>query len=320
VSAPRQGDRLSLPADVVARLDDVPLFAAADWRAEELPGGLTNHNFRVLLPSAGAGADARTVVARLSNPMTDLLAIDREAEHACAAAAARSGAAPAVVDYRPGVGVLVVDWVAGRTYEPSDLRDSKRLPRVIETIRRLHAGERFGVDFDMGALIRRYLDSVQGNGYRLPDRFLDFGDALSRVEQALRCRAEPTVPCHNDLLAANFVDDGDRIWLVDYEYAGNNDPSFELGNLWSESNLADDQLVELVELYYGKPLRHKVARSRLQATVSQCGWMLWAAIQDAVSGLDFDFWSWGLEKYERAVEAFEGPRFETWLADSACED
>ncbi len=121
------------------------------------------------------------------------------------------------------------------------------------------------------------------------------------------------MPCNNDLLAANFIDDGDKIWLIDYEYAGNNDACFELGNIWSECHLTDDQLEELVEAYYGRPLRNKVARAQLQGLMSRYGWTLWASIQHASSTLDFDFWGWGMEKYDRAVAVFTSSTFDRLL-------
>ena len=113
---------------------------------------------------------------------------------------------------------------------------------------------------------------------------------------------------------------GGELKLIDYEYSGNNDACFELGNIWSESNLARTQLDELVTLYYGAPLRNKIARAWLWGVVAKYGWMLWASIQDGVSELEFDFWSWGMEKYERAVMEFDGPDFETMLSDVQRED
>jgi thiamine kinase-like enzyme len=114
------------------------------------------------------------------------------------------------------------------------------------------------------------------------------------------------VACNNDLLAGNLIDDGERIRLIDYEYAGNNDPCFELGNIWSECHLSLDQLEVLVSCYYGRYRPSRVARARLQGLMSQYGWTLWASIQDATSELDFDYWTWGVEKYERAVATFRG--------------
>ena len=126
---------------------------------------------------------------------------------------------------------------------------------------------------------------------------------------------EGTVPCNNDLLAENFIDVGGAFRLIDYEYSGNNDACFELGNVWSESNLSLEQLDELVAHYYGRPRRNKVARARLWGLMSKYGWTLWASIQDGVSEIDFDFWEWGMEKYVRAVAEFDGPGFERLLED-----
>ena len=305
----------ALPPDVVARLGAVRAFAGRDWRARPLTGGLTNQNYTVTVPAVPAEAGVQTFVARLASPTGDLLSIDRDVEYACSVSAARAGIAPQVVEYAPEVGVLVIEWVEGRTCTPEDLTRSEVLARVASSLRRLHAGERFGKDFDMFEIQRGYLDVVQRNGYRLPARYLEFMPTVERIRAALAVRPEPTVPCHNDLLAANLIDDGEQVWLIDYEYAGNNDPCFELGNLWSESTLAEPLLDELVALYYGDPLRHKVARARLLGLMTKYGWMLWAAIQDALSGLDFDFWSWGMEKYDRAVAEFDGPDLERWLAD-----
>ena len=125
------------------------------------------------------------------------------------------------------------------------------------------------------------------------------------------------MPCNNDLLAGNFIDDGTKIWLIDYEYAGNNDPCFELGNLWSEANLTAEQLEELMEAYDGELLRHRVARARLWGLMSKYGWTLWGSIQSSVSKIDFDFWSWAMEKYDRAVAEFDGPDFERLLDQAA---
>jgi thiamine kinase-like enzyme len=302
-----------LPADVVARLNAVPCFSGLSWHAVELGGGLTNRNYQV-------STDAGVFVARLSNPTGSLLAIDRENEYRSSLAAATTGVAPRVVDYAPQAGVLVIEWVQGRTYSEHDLRDSATLPKVAQALRTLHAGPRFPSDFDMFDIRRRYLDVVHERGFRLPPRYLEFDDVTRQIHAALAARDVGTVPCNNDLLAANLIDDGDKVWLIDYEYAGNNDACFEIGNLWSESDLAPELLEELVELYFGRPLRHKVARARLLGLMSKYGWTLWASIQDGVSALDFDFWSWGMEKYDRAVAEFDGPDLPRWMEEAQRED
>ena len=161
---------------------------------------------------------------------------------------------------------------------------------------------------------------MQDRGFRLPDGYLEFEERLSRIERALAARPADSVPCNNDLLAGNFIDDGSKLWLIDYEYSGNNESAFEIGNLWSEPHLALEDLEELMEAYDGQLLRHRVARARLWALVSKYGWTLWGSIQASVSRLDYDFWAWAMEKYDRAVAEFESPDFERLLEDVTRDD
>jgi thiamine kinase-like enzyme len=291
-----------------AVLDAVPDLANA-LSVDPLPGGLTNTNYKVV------GADGRCYVVRISNKDSGLLAIDRVNELHNTLSAAEAGVGPAVVAALPELDALVLEFLEGRTLTPDDLRAGDRLEMVADACRSLHAARPFLADFDMFEIQQRYLAVVQERGFRLPDRYLEFEPQVRAIEEAMRVRAEPPVPCNNDLLAENFIDVGSRLRLIDYEYSGNNDACFELGNIWSESNLAPHQLDELVGYYYGHPLRNKVARARLWGLVAKYGWTLWASIQDGMSQLDFDFWSWGMEKYERAVLEFDGNDFTRLVAE-----
>src|SRR3712207_5214243 len=168
----------------------------------------------------------------------------------------------------------------------------------------------------MFAIQPRYKRIVEERGFRLPDRYLEFEPHMQAVREAFSVRAEDPVPCNNDLLAGNFLLSDGVFRLIDYEYSGNNDPCFELGNICAESDLSFGQVEELVTAYYGRHLRHKVARARLWGIVARYGWTLWASIQDGVSDIEFDFWAWGMEKYERAVSEFDGPDFERLLDEA----
>ena len=260
------------------------------------------------------------MVVRRFRGDTELLGIDRDAEHVNTVAAAQAGVGAPVVDYRPDLGVLVIGFVDGTTYDNSSFDDPDVVRRAGWAIRRLHDGPRFSGDFDMFVRQARYLITVRDKGYPLFDGYADHDDAFHRVERALAVRAEPTVPCNNDLLAGNFVDDGAKIWLIDYEYSGNNDACFELGNTSTECDLDDDQVDALVAAYYGQPLRAKLARVRLQALVSAYGWSLWGAIQAAASHIDFDFTSWGQERFDKAARGFTSDRLETLLEEATRAD
>ena len=281
-------------------LDQVPCLAATPRSVEPLPGGLTNRNYKVTTPQG-------TFVARIWS-RGDLLAINRDHEHRNSVAAAAAGVGAPVVAYRPEHGLLVLGYINGRTFRNEDLADPVTIPRVAAACRRLHAGPRFAAAFDMFAVQRRYLDVATGHGFAVPAGYAGLMPQVTAARRALAVRDEGTVPCHNDLLAANFIDDGEKIWLIDYEYAGNNDPCFELGNIAAECGLPADTLAALVREYYGGfSLRNKVARAQILGQIGRYGWTLWGAIQHASSPIEFDFWSWAMERFEAAAAVMTSP-------------
>ena len=298
-----------MPVDeaIEALIDVVPELRGERF-VSELAGGLTNTNYKVETESGA-------FVVRISSKDSGLLAIDRENEYLNTVSAAEAGVGAAVVGYVPERSLMVLEFIEGQAQSAEDLRRGDKIEMIADACRRLHGARRFRDDFNMFDIQRRYLTLVQERGFRLPERYLEFEPAVREIERAMAVRDEGTVPCNNDLLAENFIDTGGSFRLIDYEYSGNNDACFELGNVWSESNLTLDQLHELVTAYYRRPLRNKVARARLWGLMSKYGWTLWASIQDGVSDIDFDFWEWGMEKYERAVAEFDGPDFQRLLED-----
>jgi thiamine kinase-like enzyme len=300
---------MSASSPLAEVLEAIPQLAGRERAIEELPGGLTNVNLKV---TTGEGS---FVVRRWSDD-TGLLAIDRDNEYENSVRAAEAGVGAPVVGYLPEHNAMVFRFLPGRTMSPEDLRRDDLLDAVADACRRLHAARRFRDDFDMFATQPRYRAIVRERGFRLPERYDEFLPHMEAIRDALAVREEGTVPCNNDLLAENFILRAGRFHLIDYEYSGNNDACFELGNVWSESNLSLPQLEAIVAAYYGRPLRHKVARARLWGLMSKYGWTLWASIQDGVSDIDFDFWGWGMEKYDRAVAEFDGDGFEALLDEA----
>lgn len=296
---------VTVEPDLESLLDSIPCTSRLPRTVEELDGGLTNRNLKVTT------ADGSCVV-RIPAEGPSLLGIDREHEYANSVAAATAGVGAPVLHYRPGEGI-VVGFLPGATLSDADLHDPAVLGRVAAACRQLHAGPRFVNDFDMFEVQAGYRRIVRERGFRLPPRYDEFAPLVTHIREAVGPRVH-TVPCNNDLLAENLLDDGERVRIIDYEYSGNNDPCFELGNIWSEATLPLPLLDELVTAYFGRPRPSQVARARLFGLMSKYGWMLWASIQDATSPMDFDFWSWGMEKYDRAVAEFDGPDLERLIA------
>ena len=274
--------------------------------ASPISGGLTNRNYRV-------DVDGIPHFVRIPGAGTDLLAVDRANELHNTRAAAAAGVGPKVIHHLPGWDAIVLEWLDATTMSNAAFGSPGEPARVAEALRRLHAGPRFRDDFDMVALSRRYLQVIDERGYAVPAGYREHLGAVARIDRSLVARAMPSVPCHNDLLAENYLDDGTRLRIVDYEYSGNNDPTFELGNTALELAFDEARLGELVGAYFGEATPALLARCRLQMVMSDVGWSLWAAIQARISAIDYDFWGMAEDRWARAQATLDGPDLEPWL-------
>ena len=295
-----------MPPTIEQVIAAIPDWTGRTVTAERIPAGLTNTNYRV-------DVDGTPHFVRIPGAATELLAVDRGNELHNTRAAAEAGVAPAVLHALPAWGVFVLAWLPGRTMSNEALGAAEMPGRIAEALRRLHAGPRFRDDFDMFRLSQRYLALVDERDISIPKGYREHLDLVPRIEAALAVHRLPTVPCHNDLLADNYVDDGERLWIVDWEYSGNDDPAFELGNTAQELGYDDAQIRELCAGYFGEASPALLARMRLQMIMSDVGWTLWAAIQARISTIDYDFTGWAEERWARTVANLDGPDFERWL-------
>lgn len=283
-------------------LERVQVWRGRDPVATELAGGLTNTNYRV---KAG---DERYVV-RIPGASTDLLAVDRANERHNAEAAATTGVAPPIIEYLEDWHVMVLPFIDGETMSAERLREPQMPARIAGSLHRLHAGPRFLHDFDMFRTVEHYLRIVEDHDVIVPTGYRERMDTIGEVERALAVHALPRVPCHNDLLAENYIDDGGQLWIIDFEYSGNDDPCFELGDTAQECAYDEDLRAALCEAYFGRLDPVQLARMELFAMMSDVGWTLWAAIQARISEIDFDFYGWAVERWDHAVSVLDGPRF-----------
>ena len=291
--------------DVIARIPD---WHGRDVHVHPLAGGLTNTNYRVEV----AGTP---YVMRIPGQSTELLSVNRRHEYHNTLAAAETGVGARIVHYLPDIPVMVLEFIPGPTLTSARLREPEQIVRIAASVRQLHAGRPFINTFNMFRTMDFYLDIVQRQGMRIPDGYLEYVPIAQRIEAALSARPLPLVPCNNDLLAENFIDDGKILRLVDYEYSGNNDPCFELGNICNENDFTSDQFEQLCAAYFGQASAGMVARMWLYYCMSNIGWVLWGSIQNSISALDFDFWEWTLTKWRKAQSHIESPAFGQWLHD-----
>ena len=292
-----------------AVLQRVSVWKGRDTTVTQL-AGLTNENYIVL-------AGEERWVVRIPGQSTELLAVDRENERRNAEAAATTGISPRIVEYIPEWSVMVLEFIDGETMSGERLRGPEMPGRIASSLRRLHAGPRFHRDFDMFRLVEYYLQIADQQGVTIPSGFMERMPTVAEVERVVGVNKLPTVPSHNDLLAENYIDDGRQLWIIDFEYSGNNDPCFELGDTAQESEYDEELRSALCEAYFGRPEPVQLARMELHALMADVGWTLWAAIQTKISAIDYDFWGWAEERWARAIDVIEGQRFGALLSQAA---
>lgn len=289
-----------------------------DWRdrqaeIQEMTGGLTNKNYRVEV-------EGRSYFVRIPGASTELLAVDRDSEYHSSKAAADAGVGPKVLYHLPDHKVMVLEFLKGETMSIETLQGPGMPVRIAQSLKKLHAGARCLNDFNMFRLVEFYMGIVEEHDVRIPDDYRDRMSVLSGIETAVSQKSLDSVPCNNDLLAENYIDDGQMLWLIDYEYSGNNDPCFELGNTCQEQQYNEDQYAELCAAYFGETRRHLLARMYLYSVMSDFGWTLWGSIQNKISKLDYDFWEYATGRWERCLGMLDSQKFSVWLEDARRDD
>jgi thiamine kinase-like enzyme len=271
---------------------------------DPLGGGITNRNFKVRL------AEGEQVVLRIGGKDTELLGIDRDAEHAASLAAAQLGIAPDVVEFVEPEGYLVTRFIRGEPVGVEPLRN--RLRDVAGLLRRFHDGPPIPSRFDAFRVVEAYASTATAGGIAVPSAY----DRAKRTADEIEARrGSPTPrPCHNDLLNANFIDDGSRIWLVDWEYAGMGDVFFDLANFSVNHELDDEGNRELLEAYFGAARESDLAALRLMRFMSDFREAMWGVVQQAISDLDFDFVAYADEHFERLERTAGSTSFREALA------
>ena len=265
------------------------LWPGRPAKLAELGGGITNRNFKVEV-------DGQVFVLRMSGAKTNLLGIDRAAEYAAGSRAFEVGVGPEVTAFVPDQGWLVARFIEGRPISLEEMRRPEALNRVAAALRKFHAAPPIPGRFDALDVVDDYRAKAEAHGVRIPDEFDDARGIGQRIRSVRG--PQPTVPCHNDLLNANFLDDG-AIRIVDWEYAGMGDRFFDLANFSvnHEFDVEDDR--GLLRAYFGEEREGDLASLRLMRFMSDFREAMWGVLQSGISDLDFDFMGYAAKHFAR---------------------
>jgi thiamine kinase-like enzyme len=293
----------------VARiLEKVPGLDAKGAAVTLLEGGITNCNYLV-------ETQGQRLVVRIGGDQCHLLGIDRKNEHACSSIAARLGVGAEVLGFFEEERALVTRFISGERLTPECASRPQNLRRILDAIRRYHGGPPFPGRFSPFDTVRSYHSQARGRGVAFPPEVPRALEILGRIETALGAPAALR-PCHNDLLAANFIDDGGAVRIIDWEYAAMGDPFFDLGNLAANQGLDDAACRSVLRQYAGAARKEDLARLHLQRLASDMRESFWGFVQLGISKLDFDYGKYARDHLQRFLAGAAAPDFPRWLAEA----
>ena len=202
-------------------------------------------------------------------------------------------------------------FIEGRPVTDEAVHQPLMLERIAQSLRRIHQAGSIAARFSPFRVVEAYALTTTRHGGQLPSSLERARPIALDIERALR--PEPLVPCHNDLLNANFIDDGASIRIVDWEYAGMGDRFFDLGNFAVNHQLSEEDESWLLSAYFGRLVSSQYARLRLMRIMSDYREAMWGVLQQAISELDFDFQAYAGKHFDRLLTSAGDPRFDDWL-------
>jgi len=283
-------------SEVHENLRRIPRFARVDANGVgiERLAGLTNRNYKITL-------DGERFVLRIPGDGTSDY-IDRKQEAVAARVAAEAGVNAELLFFDDGDGLMLTRFVDGAvTMNGERFKDLGAVARAATAFRRMHdCGRRFAAEFNLFQKMDEYLDYLRKKDARIPDGYAEVQREAEAVRAALAARPAPLRPCHCDPLAENFLDTGERIYIIDWEYAGNNDPMWDLGDVSVEAGFGEDEDAALTESYFGgKPPAAQVGRMVMYKAMCDLLWTLWGVIQVVNENPVDDFWAYATGRFER---------------------
>ena len=296
--------------EVLNQLARIPRFTAkgaGDFAVERL-AGLTNKNHKIT-------TGGETFVLRIAGEGTGEY-IDRKAEETNARVAAAAGVNAEVLFFDPADGLQLARFIGGAaTMDAAGFKDLGSVARAALVLKLIHTcGGQFANEFNIFKMMDEYLDLLISKKARIPDGYAEVQKEAEAVRAALDARPAPLVPCHCDPLAENFLDTGERMYLIDWEYAGNNDPMWDLGDMSVEAEFDAAQDAALMAAYFGgEPPADQLGRMVMYKAMCDLLWTLWGVIQVANENPAEDFWAYAVGRFERCKALMATPKFAAHL-------
>jgi len=288
--------------EVIARVEE---WKGQNVTVKELGEGITNTNYKVTV-------QGRSYVIRIPGTGSDMF-INRDTEMHNTHSASATGVGAGIFKFYEKDFVSIAEFIDGEVMSIDRFQNRESMIKAVKSIRKINNEASFKSKFIMFDKFDDYYRLVKEEDIKRPESFPD----AERVVNRVRDRFLPTMPelvsCHNDLLSENFIEQKDTMRIIDWELSGLNEPCFELGDFSVEQGYGEEEDRIIIETYFGSFDERNFARMSVYKYMADILWTLWAVIQNHCSTLDFDFWEYGMNRFNRAMDAFETPDFGRWI-------
>lgn len=290
-------------------LQRIPQFASAtNLVVTELTGGITNKNYKIT-------ENDESYVLRMGGNETKHLGIDRKIEYECSLLASQIGIAPEPVVFLEPEGYIVARFISGKGIPAEEIGTEENIKRVLDSMKAYHALDFFPGSFSPFRVAEEYAKTASSFNVELPEKMDWYLEKSHEIEQAMYRELLQPCPCHNDLLNGNFIDDGTRIRILDWEYAGMGDIFFDLGNFAVQHEFNDEQDETLLRAYFGKVTNSQRSHLKLMKIMSDLREAMWGMVQVGVSKLDFDYVGYAQKYFDRYEASVSGNEYLRWLKE-----
>jgi len=291
--------------EVIAR---VPIWqGASDLTVTPLEGGITNRNYRV-------DAKGKSYVLRISDTRSSILGIKREYEYRTQTIAGELGIAPDVVAFIEPEGYLVTKFIEGRPIPAEELRQPQNLARVASILNEIHAMPSIPGVFSPFMVVRNYAKIAREHHVSFPEKFDWLISQMNDAEAAMMNTSRVQRPCHNDLLNGNFLF-ANKLYILDWEYAGMGDVFFDLANFSNNHELSENEDHFLLDCYFGSVSSQAIAHMKIMKIMSDFREAMWGLVQVRISDLDFDFLDYANKHFYRLLQNALNPNWDSWLKE-----
>ena len=280
----------------------IPEWNGKSIKINHINSGITNINFEVIV-------DKKSFF--LSMPDSKSLNIDYKNKYYNNKICGELNISPKVTHFIESENLLVTEFIKAKESSLVMFQNTKEIEKLVRNIKLLHNAKPFLRNFNMFSQMSAFQNILKGDYF--PKKLLKYVKEIKTLKQKLHLPNDQLVPCHNDLLAENIVNKDGQILIVDFDYSGNNDACFELGNLSIEMEYDDTQINKLIKLYYGEINESIISRINLQGIVSDIGWSLWSYVQVKNSNIDFDYKSYAINRLERGINKMESEEYKLWI-------